>query len=360
MYLVQPLSWDKGSGRYTWCLPCSPSKFLRGRGKGGVSTRYVVSRGWLYQIHCQSIGTHGGKHRSGMPNQWFFDPKTHSGRPTYQSELFAMGPVKFSWHAEWPKLGMLNQGLGSILLVFLGKTAKQRVHWIFFSSDPWNSPNLIFWDWPQCFWTTRMKKSRLENTRESRKLDPPQNQTFWGIFDFFRVRSVFCLQTPQKAGIANGGVPGRGFSNSWTCCVFFACKSAIAKEFLLKIDTSLTIAMSGLRTNLLFEKPPFRKPPIRFSPPKKRLSLSRGAANGGLRDGGLSKSEDILGKRPFSFVFWISQVLFVPSGKGRKRQKKGEKGRFWPISRKGGQTPLKPPFVTPPKNWLFLRLFFFF
>ena len=29
------------------------------------------------------------------------------------------------------------------------------------------------------------------------------------------------------------------------------------------------------------------------------------AANGGLRDGGLSKSEDIGGKRPFSSVFWI-------------------------------------------------------
>ena len=72
------------------------------------------------------------------------------------------------------------------------------------------------------------------------------------------------------------------------------------------------------------------------------------AANGGLRDGGLSKSEDIRGKRPFSSVFWISQVLFAPSGKGRKRQKKGEKGRFRPISGKGGQTPLKPPFVTPP------------
>ena len=39
---------------------------------------------------------------------------------------------------------------------------------------------------------------------------------------------------------------------------------------------------------------------------------------------------------------------FVPCGKGRKRQKKGEKGRFRPISGKGGQTPLKPPFVTPP------------
>ena len=73
-----------------------------------------------------------------------------------------------------------------------------------------------------------------------------------------------------------------------------------------------------------------------------------GAANGGLRDGGLSKSEDIWGKRPFSTVFWISQVLFVPPGKGRKRLKKGEKGRFLPISGKGGQTPLKPPFVTPP------------
>ena len=41
-------------------------------------------------------------------------------------------------------------------------------------------------------------------------------------------------------------------------------------------------------------------------------------------------------------------MLIAPSGKGRKRQEKGEKGRFWPISRKGGQTPLKPPFVTPP------------
>ena len=41
-------------------------------------------------------------------------------------------------------------------------------------------------------------------------------------------------------------------------------------------------------------------------------------------------------------------MLFAPSGKGRKRQKKGEKGRFRSISKKGGQPPLKPPFVTPP------------
>ena len=82
--------------------------------------------------------------------------------------------------------------------------------------------------------------------------------------------------------------------------------------------------------------------------PYTSMSKKGGFANGGLRDGGLSESEDIWGKRPFSSVFWISQVLFAPSGKGRKRQKKGEKGRFRPISRKGGQTPLKPPFVTPP------------
>ena len=84
-------------------------------------------------------------------------------------------------------------------------------------------------------------------------------------------------------------------------------------------------------------------------PSKRRINKKIwSAANGGLRDGGLSKSEDIWGKRPFSSVFWIFQVLFAPSGKGRKRQEKGEKGRFRPISGEGGQTPLKPPFVTPP------------
>ena len=35
-------------------------------------------------------------------------------------------------------------------------------------------------------------------------------------------------------------------------------------EFLLKIDTSLAIATSGLRTNLLFEKPPPENPPFDF------------------------------------------------------------------------------------------------
>ena len=78
------------------------------------------------------------------------------------------------------------------------------------------------------------------------------------------------------------------------------------------------------------------------------FALFWSAANGGLRDGGLSKSEETWGKRPFSSVFWICQVSFASSGKERKRQKTGEKGRFRPISGKGGSSPLKPPFVTPP------------
>ena len=41
-------------------------------------------------------------------------------------------------------------------------------------------------------------------------------------------------------------------------------------------------------------------------------------------------------------------MLFGPSRKGLKRQRKGGKGRKMPVSRKGSQTPLKPPFVTPP------------
>ena len=47
---------------------------------------------------------------------------------------------------------------------------------------------------------------------------------------------------------------------------------------------------------------------------------------------------------PFS---GFSRCSSHPPEKSEKRQKKGEKCRFWPISRQGGQTPLKPPFVTP-------------
>ena len=57
-----------------------------------------------------------------------------------------------------------------------------------------------------------------------------------------------------------GGGSRKGFLQIVdTCCVFFAWKSVIARGFLLKTDMcfSPAIATSGLRTNLLFENPPF-------------------------------------------------------------------------------------------------------
>ena len=87
---------------------------------------------------------------------------------------------------------------------------------------------------------------------------------------------------------------------------------------------------------------------VRVSSPRAKAPFSWSAANGGLRDGGLSKSEDIWRKKGYFLRF-----LDFPGARQtlRKRAKKAEQGRKgWkrPIARKGGQTPLKPPFVTPP------------
>ena len=62
-----------------------------------------------------------------------------------------------------------------------------------------------------------------------------------------------------------GGVPGRGFSNSWICCVFFAKRSVIAREFLPEFDTSPAIATSVLRTAQLLREPPSWNTAIRIS-----------------------------------------------------------------------------------------------
>ena len=69
----------------------------------------------------------------------------------------------------------------------------------------------------------------------------------------------------------------------------------------------------------------------------------------GFKRWGFKQIRGYLRKKAFFLRYpRIFQVLFAQSGQGRKGQKKGEKGRFRPISGKGGQTPLKPPFVTPP------------
>ena len=64
MYLVKTLSRDKGSHRYTMYF--RPTDSLERTGQiHCVSTRPLVPREELYQIHGQSLNTHRGKHRSG-------------------------------------------------------------------------------------------------------------------------------------------------------------------------------------------------------------------------------------------------------------------------------------------------------
>ena len=66
MYLVKPLSRDKGSGRSTMYLPFRPTDSLGRKGQIHCgSARPLVPREGLYQIHGQSLNTHRGKHRSG-------------------------------------------------------------------------------------------------------------------------------------------------------------------------------------------------------------------------------------------------------------------------------------------------------
>ena len=87
----------------------------------------------------------------------------------FNSELFAMGPVQFSWPFGAAEIWFVKPGFGSILLIFLGKTTtKHRVHSVFFSLDPGNLPNLIFAVGPDLVTlslTKKKKKSRHGGSR---------------------------------------------------------------------------------------------------------------------------------------------------------------------------------------------------
>ena len=64
--------------------------------------------------------------------------------------------------------------------------------------------------------------------------------------------------------------------------------------------------------------------------------------------GVLSKSEQICGKRPFSSVFWMFQVLFAPSGKGRKKgRKRAKKADFGRFPGREARHPLNPHLLHP-------------
>ena len=79
--------------------------------------------------------------------------------------------------------------------------------------------------------------------------------------------------------------------------------------------------------------------------PKTHRQIHCSAADGGSRHGGFKQIWGYRTKKAFFLRF-----LDFPGAPRalRRRAKKPEKGRFRPISGKGGQTPLKPPFVTPP------------
>ena len=70
--------------------------------------------------------------------------------PAINSEPFAIGPVQFSWPRGVAENWFTKPKFWEDFVSFcLGETAKHRVHWIFFSPDPGNLLNLIFWDWPR-------------------------------------------------------------------------------------------------------------------------------------------------------------------------------------------------------------------
>ena len=84
MYPVKRLSRDKGPSRYTKCLPSCPTDSLGQRGRvRGINQIHCPNRG-LYQIQCQSVNTHRGKHRPGGARQFW---ERDSRGPPQQSKL---------------------------------------------------------------------------------------------------------------------------------------------------------------------------------------------------------------------------------------------------------------------------------
>ena len=64
-------------------------------------------------------------------------------------ELCAMGPVQFSWPRGVAENWFTKLGLGEHFVGFPTKTAKHRVHYLFFSPDPKTLLNPNFRDWPR-------------------------------------------------------------------------------------------------------------------------------------------------------------------------------------------------------------------
>ena len=91
MYLVKPFPGTRGRGRYTMYLPLRPKESVGRKGQiHRVSTRPLVPREGLYQIHGQSLNTPRGKHRSGGAQIW--------------SDRFAPSMVNLTRKKAWKKV----------------------------------------------------------------------------------------------------------------------------------------------------------------------------------------------------------------------------------------------------------------
>ena len=75
---------------------------------------------------------------------WMKECKVNSRLLQPYHYAITLGANFWSLLQEWPKPGWLSRSFGSILWDFFEKTAKHRVHWIFFSLDPQRLLNLIF------------------------------------------------------------------------------------------------------------------------------------------------------------------------------------------------------------------------
>ena len=117
MYLVESLSRDKGSGRYTMYLPLFALQIPWGKG----SSRYIVylpdplprERDFTRYMG-QSLNTHPGKHRSGGAQEYPAQSPRES--PQQFWGIPAQGSCRWSWEWQHPGNNGPLRAFASIML----------------------------------------------------------------------------------------------------------------------------------------------------------------------------------------------------------------------------------------------------
>ena len=131
MYLAKPLSWDKGSGRYTMYLPLrAHTESCRAKGADTlcICQTPCPERG-LYQIHGQSLNTHRGKHRSGgCPKSVGASTRDHEIAGFYEGVLDAKTiSNKREVGVLWDRSPHSRPGSSQWMYMYLGGTLLRKV-----------------------------------------------------------------------------------------------------------------------------------------------------------------------------------------------------------------------------------------